>query len=463
MRVLKAIVLVPLFAALLCGVGAEHAFAASKGTKAEKAEKADKAAPEDFIAAYRAFLEGDYATAMKLWQRLAERGDVDAAFNLATLYDNGFGVPVDTEKASAWYRRAADRKVAAAEVALSRIARAAPPPVQPGVSTDPNANPAVKALRKAAENGGAEAQFALAVAYDRGLGVIQNYSTAAAWYRRAADQGLVAAQYNLATLYDEGLGVQNDMQQAIAWYRKAAEAGSAMAANNLGYHHEFGIGVPQNDALALAWYRKAAEAGLDTAANNLAVLLQLGRGAPRDYAEAAHWYRVAAAQGHGEAMVNLAVLLSNGFGVERDRTEALAWLLRARGTSEPAAAARASELGAILMNELGSQESARASSRAAALTLKPTLITLGTRGDGQPQPRAVGGFVEPWLSAQRYLSLLGYYDGPVDGSAGTGSRAALLSFVKQFNPKAKSVELTPEMLARLAWAWESATTAPPAP
>lgn len=451
MRVLRAIRFLAISAAFLLGAG----FA--------MAAEPEKASPTDFIAAYQAFLEGDYAAAHRLWQRLAERGDIDAAFNLATLYDNGYGVTADLEKAAALYRRAADKKVAAAEVALSRIARAAPPPTTPGASTDPNANPAVKSLRKAAENGGAEAQFALAVAYDRGLGVIQNYSTAAAWYRRAADQGLAAAQYNLATLYDEGLGVQNDMQQAIAWYRRAAEAGSPLAANNLGYHHEFGIGVEQSDALALAWYRKAAEAGLDTAANNLGVLLQLGRGAPRDYAEAAHWYRVAANQGHGEAMINLAVLLSNGYGVERDRTEALAWLLRARGAAEPAVAARAGELSAALMGELGSQESARASSRAAALTLKPTLITLGTRGDGQPQPRAVGGFVEPWLSAQRYLSLLGFYDGPVDGSAGKGSRAALLDFVRVFRPKAKSAELDAEMLARIAWAWESAKTAPPAP
>jgi TPR repeat protein len=77
-----------------------------------RADAAEPPKPEDFVAGYAAFLRGDYAAALSLWRPLAERGDIDAAFNLGTLYDNGYGVAADPEAASAWYKRAAERKFA---------------------------------------------------------------------------------------------------------------------------------------------------------------------------------------------------------------------------------------------------------------------------------------------------------------------------------------------------------------
>jgi len=49
----------------------------------------------DFQAGKDAFYRGDYATALKEWQPLAEQGDADAQFNLGSLYANGQGVPQD--------------------------------------------------------------------------------------------------------------------------------------------------------------------------------------------------------------------------------------------------------------------------------------------------------------------------------------------------------------------------------
>jgi TPR repeat protein len=44
-------------------------------------------------------------------------------------------------------------------------------------------------LRKAAEQGNADAQFNLAVAYENGAGVPKNLAEAAKWYLKAAEQG----------------------------------------------------------------------------------------------------------------------------------------------------------------------------------------------------------------------------------------------------------------------------------
>ena len=43
----------------------------------------------------RAYIRGDYATALKEDRALAEQGDVDAQFILGAMYDNGKGVPQD--------------------------------------------------------------------------------------------------------------------------------------------------------------------------------------------------------------------------------------------------------------------------------------------------------------------------------------------------------------------------------
>lgn len=57
-----------------------------------------------------------------------------------------------------------------------------------------DSNEAVKWYLKAAEQGHADAQFYLGVAYDNGWGVRQDYSEAVKWYRKAAEQGLAQAQ-----------------------------------------------------------------------------------------------------------------------------------------------------------------------------------------------------------------------------------------------------------------------------
>jgi TPR repeat protein len=59
--------------------------------------------------------------AMVLWEAAAARGEVTAMFNLGAMYEHGVGVPADSEKAKAWYRRAATGGDAAARDALKRL------------------------------------------------------------------------------------------------------------------------------------------------------------------------------------------------------------------------------------------------------------------------------------------------------------------------------------------------------
>ena len=155
-------------------------------------------------------------------------------------------------------------------------------------------NPAIQGLRRAAELGDVQAAYNLAVMYDAGQGVPQDYAKAATWYRKAADQGMAKAQFNLAVLYADGLGVRQDLAQAAAWYRRAADLEYAPAQFNLAVQYENGRGVTQDDTLAVSWYRKAAEHGYAPAMFNLAALYFRGQGVTRDDVEAFKWRQLAA-------------------------------------------------------------------------------------------------------------------------------------------------------------------------
>jgi TPR repeat protein len=86
---------------------------------------------------------GDYATALKEWQPLADRGDAAAEHGLGVLYTNGWGLPQDYWAAEKWFRKAADQ-------------------------------------------GFAKAQYSLGIMYHKGLGVRQDFAEAMRWYRLAA-------------------------------------------------------------------------------------------------------------------------------------------------------------------------------------------------------------------------------------------------------------------------------------
>jgi len=49
------------------------------------------------------------------------------------------------------------------------------------------------------------------------------------WLRKAAEQGFADAQYNLAASYECGCGVSKNIEEAAKWYRQAAKQGNSEA------------------------------------------------------------------------------------------------------------------------------------------------------------------------------------------------------------------------------------------
>lgn len=72
-------------------------------------------AAADFAAGLKAYENGDYATALKEWQPLADSGSAAAQFNLGLLYYDGHGVPQNYSEAKRWFERAANQGYAKAQ------------------------------------------------------------------------------------------------------------------------------------------------------------------------------------------------------------------------------------------------------------------------------------------------------------------------------------------------------------
>lgn len=156
-------------------------------------------------------LRGDYATAVRIWQPLAEKGDKDAENGMGVLCGLGQGVPLDYNQAIKWYRLAMQHGSIKAEYNLALAYRDGH-----GVPADPQA--ALRYLVLAANDGLPQAQGYLGDEYYHGnLGLAVDYAKAFKYYRASAIQGYAEGQEGLGILYAYGLGVPEDHVTAYAW------------------------------------------------------------------------------------------------------------------------------------------------------------------------------------------------------------------------------------------------------
>ena len=127
-------------------------------------------------------------------------------------------------------------------------------------------------IRKAAEQGQADAQTNLGVMYYNGEGVVKNAQEAVKWWLKAAEQGNAEAQYYLGLMYDNGVGLVKNFQEAVKWYRKAAEQGQADSQFSLGLMYVTGEGVVKNFTTAYAWFLLAKFNGYEKADEGIKLL-----------------------------------------------------------------------------------------------------------------------------------------------------------------------------------------------
>jgi TPR repeat protein len=188
----------------------------------------------------------------------AQAGDRDAEYWLALIYHQGsyhagMHVAKDHEQFVDWLTKSAEQDYAPAQQLLQAVN---------STSADRDRVKAEMWLLRGAEQGNADSQFWLGIAYEHN------------WFGTA------------------------DNQEAAKWFRLAAEQGQPDAQTSLGQAYEYGDGVEQNYALAAECYRKTAEhvpsfgaAGFGR--TSLARLYMQGLGVPKDYIQAYMWFSLA--------------------------------------------------------------------------------------------------------------------------------------------------------------------------
>lgn len=143
----------------------------------------------DVKAGVDAWSRGEHAVAVKEWLGPAAKGDPDAQFNMGQAYKLGKGVPQDSKRAEAWYRKAAENGHIKAADTLGLLM------FQDGRKTD-----AVPFLQASAERGDPRAQYIMGIAHFNGDVVGKDWVRAYALMSRSASAGLEQAVRGLATM-----------------------------------------------------------------------------------------------------------------------------------------------------------------------------------------------------------------------------------------------------------------------
>ena len=322
----------------------------------------------------------------------------DAWFNLGLMYERGWGISRDDEKAAEWYRKAAGQGHAVAQNNLGLILLH-----RSNSSSETKQIPDAELwLRRAAEqNNDAVAQNNLGDMYRHE----EDYVEATKWYSKAARRGYATAQNNLGDMYKNGLvaDLENSRQMmkfaskhdflkmvrgyaAEKEYKEAADKGLVDAQFNLGemyyesaqdisFQYEIGgnlglspgmsdiyegldITMPSDDiyenryneakyqfikAVVPRPYSKNFKRGYDKAQYRLGDIYRL-RGddlkwrnpnkAKEQYREAEKWYRKAVEQGHIEAQHQLAIMFGKTQLSEQNDIDVLKWLHMAAGIQD---------------------------------------------------------------------------------------------------------------------------------
>ncbi|MCV2866058.1 tetratricopeptide repeat protein [Albidovulum sediminicola] len=191
---------------------------------------------------------------IELLERSMELGSIRGYIELAQLYMEGNGVPLNFEKAMELLNQAA----AAGEVsAYIHIGRA----YLQGVGGSPDYAAAWSSMERAAAAGIPEAFREMGHWYLRGLGRPENVDEGLSLLERAASMGDTKAILDLANVYSVGFVVDQRPDIAVKWLETGAAAGSLEAMHRLGLAYLLGLGVPQDEAEAQRWFRLSGSKG----------------------------------------------------------------------------------------------------------------------------------------------------------------------------------------------------------
>lgn len=180
-------------------------------------------------------VDKDYATALKLYSKLANKGDALSQSQLGHMYSRGLGVNEDGKEAVAWWAKAAEQGNLSA---LSNVANAYK---YGGSGVAQDYIEAIKWYEKCIAHSACFVE--LGDMHELGLGVQENPVEAARLYKLGASQEIknphsqlqmeviskADSEMHLAQMYARGLGVQKDCAEAKRLMTLAANSNTVIS------------------------------------------------------------------------------------------------------------------------------------------------------------------------------------------------------------------------------------------
>lgn len=156
-------------------------------------------------------------------QQAAEQGNAEAQFRLGVMHGNGDEVPLDYDKALAWFNQAARQGHENALITLAWM-------YANGTGVDADESRARELYLLAADHGSAKAQYVVGTMYRFAqYGAEKDMAKSVDYYTRAANSGFATAQFALGKLLMEGKSVEKDDVTALQWLMLADQNGSKRA------------------------------------------------------------------------------------------------------------------------------------------------------------------------------------------------------------------------------------------
>ncbi|MGI3184613.1 SEL1-like repeat protein [Nioella aestuarii] len=275
------------------------------------------------------YFEGHFGTpdsrrAMEYFRRSHEAGYVDGTANVAWMYAHGEGVAEDQIEARRYYVLAHEND--GPLWALENLADM----WREGEGGPVDLSQAVALYEEAAERGSAYGANWLGYYYDNGEGGLPvDYERAVAYFQLAAEQGSTTGYYNLGSMYEGGRGVEEDAEMARHYYQLAADQGDAEAAYELAIMYWHGQLGYVDEIEARRMMELAVDREAELAFGDLGLMLRNGVGGGRDLLRAAEMFERGLAENDSLAFVNMGEVVSDPAFPDHDPVRGLALCLRA--------------------------------------------------------------------------------------------------------------------------------------
>lgn len=314
-------------------------------------------------------------SAFELFQEQAERGDVQAQYNLGVMCETGWSVPVDNKKAVRWFRAAAEQGDMNAQLRLGML-------YYLGLGASQSNIKGEKWIRKAARQNQPLAKEINSSLFSDDLpdelsaskvmskvraSYLENERKAIpvlhALLREGQQKSQRAKQQKDTTTLRErrvertqeaprkpGFSKNGKVERIdstvpafigdatleenrtltrgnIATIRLQAEEGLASAQYNLGRMYELGIKLPVDKKRAMEWYAKSAKQKYPDAEYRMGISLLYGAGVKRNEPMGRKWLSLAAKHGHSVAKNMMNEIRDEGDNLQRGISLAVRWYL----------------------------------------------------------------------------------------------------------------------------------------